>query len=120
MHAPSRPQTETSFKDTREIPPEVLDICRTTGYELYKARNYPQAELVSRGLVAADHLHWYHHCLLAATLQKLGRFSEALAQLEEGLRHLPGQPRLLALRTAIAQSAVRAASRLLTQGSQAG
>ena len=118
MNATERQPTRT-FKDTNEIPPEVLDICRTTGYELYRARNYPQAEIVCRGLVTADHLNWYHHSLLAAALQKMGRFSEALSQVEEGLRSLPGNPRLLALRTAIAQSAVRAAGRLLARDSAA-
>jgi Flp pilus assembly protein TadD len=119
MNAAERQPTQTRLQDTGEIPSEVLDICRTTGYELYKARNYTQAELVCRGLVAADDRNWYHHSLLAATLQKMGRFAEALSQIEDGLRCLPGHPRLEALRSAIAESAVRAASRLLERNSDA-
>ena len=103
--------TATFFRDTNDIAPEALDTCRMTGYELYKARNYVQAELVCRGLVAADQHNWYHHSLLAATLQKMGRYAEAIAQVEEGLRYLPEQPRLLSLRTAIAYCALRAATR---------
>ena len=111
MNAVAKHSVET-FHDSNYLAPEALDVCRMTGYELYKARNYPQAEVVCRGLVAADNQNWYHHSLLAATLQKMGRYSEAVAQIEEGLRCLPGQPRLLSLRTAIAYSALRAASRL--------
>lgn len=97
-----------------QIPNDVLDLCRRTAYELYKGRNYQQAEVVCRGLLAADHLDWYHHALAAACLQKLGRFPEALTLVDEGLRHLPGQPRLLGLRAAITRSAERAAAKLGT------
>ena len=106
-------ETPSQRRDRGPAPAtEEIDTCRTTGYELYKAGNYLQAELVCRGLVDTDPTDWYHHCLLAATLQKMGRFAEAIAQLDWGLHLLPNHFRLLALRNAIARSAERTAVRM--------
>ena len=112
MSAKSSTRTPESLRDTDDIPAEVLEVCRHTAYQLYRNRHYHQAEAVCRGLVAADHLDWYHHSLLAATLQKQGRFSEALAQVDQGLRTLKVEPRLLRLRAAIVKSAAETATRL--------
>src|SRR5262245_65352238 len=82
------------------IPPEVLDEFMAIAFQLYKGGRYPEAEIVCRGLLAADHRYWYPYSLYAATLQKMGRFGEALAEVDQGLRYEPGQPKLLALREA--------------------
>ncbi len=89
------------------LPPSTLDICRSVGFELYKSRKLPEAEVVARGLVAADPGNWYHHSLLTATLQKQGRFAEAFAALDAGLVAIPAQPDLITLRTELAASHVR-------------
>ena len=102
------------------IPTEVLDQFMAIAFQLYKDGRYPQAEIVCRGLLAADHRYWYPYSLYAATLQKMGRFGEAIAQLDQGLRHEPGQPKLLALREAIRKSAGRAQRRTTIAANTAG
>lgn len=89
------------------IPPEVMDHFMASAYQLYQDGRYLEAEFVCRGLIAADHRYWYPYSLYAATLQKLGRFEEALGMLEVGLRYEPRQPRLLALRQEILRSLAR-------------
>ena len=93
----------------RKLPAEVLAVCRSTGWDLYDARHLAQAEIVARGLVAADPGEWYHHSLLAATLQKQARFGEALATVDDGLARHPGHPQLGKLREEIIASAGRLA-----------
>lgn len=114
---PQSPPPIPPFLRRGYLQPEAQDECRAMAYDLYTAGNYPQAEMVSRDLLASDPTHWYHHCLLAASLEKMGRFTESLAQLQVALRHLPGHRRLLALQMAIANSAVRAAHSYLTNAS---
>ena len=102
-------QTDPSLRDDLKVAPELLSVCRRVAWDLYKARNLAQAEIVSRGLVASDPADWYHHALLAATLQKQRRFPEALAQVDEGLVRFPGQLDLVVMRAEIFTSSKRLA-----------
>jgi tetratricopeptide (TPR) repeat protein len=88
----------TTIRELVDMPQQALDECLSMAYRLYSQGRFAQAEVMCRGLVAADHRYWYAHALLAATLQKLGRFREALAEVDEGLRHEPGNDKLLAQR----------------------
>jgi Flp pilus assembly protein TadD len=83
------------------ISPALLQDCAAKAYEFCQSQNYTQAQVLARGLVAADHRDWYYRTLLAVCLQKLGRTAEAIEVVDQGLRYCPGQPDLLALRAAL-------------------
>jgi tetratricopeptide (TPR) repeat protein len=80
------------------IPNEYLDRAMGVAYQLYCGGRYADAEIMCRGLLAADHRYWWAYSLHAAALVKVGRSAEALAQVERGLRYEPAQPKLLAMR----------------------
>jgi Flp pilus assembly protein TadD len=83
------------------ISESVLRDCAIQGYEMCKAGRYADAEVVGRGLVAADHRDWYFRTLLAVPLAKLGRKAEAIQVIDEGLRFHPGHRDLVALRASL-------------------
>ena len=85
------------------IPAEVLDEAMAQAWKLYQAGRYHDAEILCRGLLAADHRYWWAYSLYAAVLKRHGRLREALVQIEAGLRYEPGQPKLLAMRADIAR-----------------
>ena len=60
--------------------------------------------MLCRGLIAADHKYWWSYSLYAATLRRLGRLREALAQLEKGLAYEPNEPKLLFMRSEIGEA----------------
>ena len=76
-------------------------------YQLYQVGRYAEAEVLCRGLIAADHKYWWSYSLYAATLRRLGRLSEALAQLDKGLAYEPNEPKLLFMRTEIGEALAR-------------
>ncbi len=88
----------TPMRAILQIPAEVLDQAMAKAYALYRAGHLEQAEILCKGLLAADHRYWWAYSLYAATLQKLGRYDEALVQVTRGLHFEPGQPKLLAMR----------------------
>lgn len=90
--------TTTPMRKILRIPAEVLDQAMANAYALFRADHLDQAEILCKGLLAADHRYWWAYSLYAATLQKLGRFDEALVQITRGLRFEPGQPKLLTMR----------------------
>lgn len=79
-------------------PEAALDHVMAKAYQLYQAGRYPQVEILCRGLIACDHKYWWSYSLYASALRKMGRYGEALRQLDAGLRYEPGQPKLLAMR----------------------
>jgi len=81
------------------IPEEALDAVMATAYQLYQAGRYPEVAVLCRGLIAADHTYWWSYSLYAATLRRLGRLRDAVAQLDQGLVYEPGAPKLVAMRT---------------------
>ncbi len=95
----------TPLKTILNIPTEVLDHVMATAYQLYQRGCYPQAEVMCRGLLAADHRYWWSHSLYAATLHKMGRHAEALKQVDLGLHYEPRQAKLVALREEILKNA---------------
>jgi predicted Zn-dependent protease len=108
-------QTETSLVSTPltsilSIPNEVLDQAMAMAYQLYRERRYEDAEIMCRGLLAADPTYWWSYSLYAATLQKLGRVREALTMVTLGLRHEPNQPKLVALRDELEARIARVAA----------
>ena len=80
------------------IPEEALDAVMATAYQLYQAGRYPEVAVLCRGLIAADHTYWWSYSLYAATLRRLGRLRDAVAQLDQGLVYEPGAPKLVAMR----------------------
>ena len=92
---------ETTMKAIFGIPDEALDAIMALAYQLYQVGRYPEAEVLCRGLVAADHKYWWSYSLYAATLRRLGRLREALAELDKGLTYEPNEPKLLFMRREI-------------------
>lgn len=93
------------------LPCEALDYFASTAFQLYQDARYAEAEIICRGLTAAAPHFWYPHALLATTLQKQGRFAEAIAACDRGLGQERGRVELLGLRAEILRSAQRFASR---------
>jgi hypothetical protein len=93
-----------------DIDPDTLDVARRMAFDLVGNGAFDKAEVISRGLVAADHRFWYYRTLLAVSLQKLGRVGEAIDQVNEGLKYEPGHPELSALKTVLLHLPASAAS----------
>ncbi len=94
-----------SLRSLLRMPQAYLDQAMALAYRLYQTESYSEAEVMCRGLLAADHSYWWAYSLHAAVLLKLGRPHEALAQIDLGLRYEPGQPRLIAMKTDILTAA---------------
>jgi Flp pilus assembly protein TadD len=92
---------ETPLYQMLKVSPSVLRDCAVQGYELCRSKRFAEAEVIARGLVAADHRHWYFRSLLAVCLVALRRFAEARQVVDEGLRLCPGHRELVALRAAL-------------------
>src|SRR5262245_12147688 len=80
------------------IPDEIPDQAMAVAYQAYRASQYRDAEVLCKGLLAADDRYWWVYSLYAAVLRNQGRVHEALVQIECGLRHEPGQQKLVAMR----------------------
>jgi tetratricopeptide (TPR) repeat protein len=98
---------DTTMKSLFGIPDEALDAIMALAYQLYQVGRYADVEVLCRGLIAADHKYWWSYSLYAATLRRLGRLSEALAQLEKGLAYEPNEPKLLFMRSEIGEALAR-------------
>jgi tetratricopeptide (TPR) repeat protein len=88
----------TRLKDLLGIPEQVLDHVMASAYQLYQVGRYAEVEVLCRGLIAADHRYWWSYSLYAAALRRLGRYEEALAQIDRGLSYEPQQSKLLLMR----------------------
>jgi tetratricopeptide (TPR) repeat protein len=95
---------ETTMKSIFGISDAALDTVMALAYQLYQVGRYPEAEVLCRGLVAADHKYWWSYSLYAATLRRLGRLPEALAELDKGLAYEPNEPKLLFMRGEIREA----------------
>ncbi|HVV51272.1 MAG TPA: tetratricopeptide repeat protein [Polyangia bacterium] len=95
---------ETTMKSIFGISDQALDAVMALAYQLYQVGRYAEAEVLCRGLVAADHKYWWSYSLYAATLRRLGRLPEALAELEKGLAYEPNEPKLLFMRSEIREA----------------
>jgi tetratricopeptide (TPR) repeat protein len=92
---------ETTMKSIFGISDAALDTVMALAYQLYQVGRYAEAEVLCRGLVAADHKYWSSYSLYAAILRRLDRLPEALAELEKGLVYEPNEPKLLFMRDEI-------------------
>jgi tetratricopeptide (TPR) repeat protein len=98
---------ETTMKSLFGIPDEALDAIMALAYQLYQVGRYADVEVLCLGLIAADHKYWWSYSLYAATLRRLGRLREALAELEKGLAYEPNEPKLLVMRREIGEALAR-------------
>jgi len=98
---------ETTMKSLLGIPDEALDAIMAVAYQLYQHGRYPEVDVLCRGLIAADHKYWWSYSLHAATLRRLGRFAEALAEVEKGLVYEPAEPKLVALQKELREAIAR-------------
>ena len=88
----------TPLRALFDIPPALIDQARALAYECHRGGRHEQAELLCRGLLAADHRCWWTYGLYAATLRDTGRHAQALKMVGQGLRYEPAQATLHALR----------------------
>ena len=95
---------QTTMKSIFGITDEALDTVMALAYQLYQVGRYPEAEVLCRGLIAADHKYWWSYSLYAATLRRLGKLREALGELEKGLAYEPNEPKLLFMRGEIREA----------------
>lgn len=93
--------TETPLITLLPISAGLLDASTAKAYALCATQAYASAEVISRGLVAAEPANWYYRMLLAVCLRKLHRRHEAMQVVEVGLRFQPAHPELIALRAAL-------------------
>lgn len=80
------------------LPSEALDHAMAAAYGCYKVGRYTEAETLCKGLLAIDPSYWWAYSLYGAVLRNQGHLPEALAQIERGLKHEPGQPKLIAMK----------------------
>lgn len=96
--------TETDYLETTtlrqilNISNEVMDHAMGIAYQLYRVGRLGEADTVCKGLIACDHSYWWSYSLHASVLRRLGQIDDALAQVEQGLKYEPQQPKLLLMR----------------------
>jgi predicted Zn-dependent protease len=98
---------ETTMKSIFGISDDALDAVMGLAYQLYQVGRYAEAEVLCRGLIAADHKYWWSYSLYAATLRRLGKLREALVEIEKGLAYEPNEPKLLFMRGEIREAFAR-------------
>jgi hypothetical protein len=98
---------ENTMKSLLGIPDEALDAVMAIAYQLYQAGRYPEVDVLCRGLVAADHKYWWSYSLHGATLRRLGRLPEALAEVEKGLVYEPAEAKLVAMQKELREAIAR-------------
>jgi hypothetical protein len=89
---------ETTMQSILGIDQRALDQIMATAFLLYQAGRYAEVDVLCRGLIAADHTYWWCYSLHAASLRRLGRLEEALAQLDRGLVYEPNEKKLQLMR----------------------
>jgi hypothetical protein len=97
----------TPMKALIGIPDEALDAVMAVAYQLYQAGRFAEVEVLCRGLTAADHTYWWSYSLHAATLRRVGKLPEALAEVERGLVYEPRNEKLLLMRSEIIETIAR-------------
>jgi predicted Zn-dependent protease len=100
----------TPMKSLIGIPDEALDAVMAVAFQLYQAGRYAEVEVLCRGLSAADHTYWWSYSLHAATLRRVGKLPEALAELEKGLAYEPKNEKLTLMRSEIIEAIAREAA----------
>ena len=103
--------SSTPLKQAFGLSTETLDHAMATAYQLYQSHRFSEAEILCRGLLAADPGYWWCYSLYAAILRRQGRLRQAITLLDRGLAHEPAQAKLLAMR-AETQAAIDALSAL--------
>ncbi|MEO5768608.1 MAG: hypothetical protein ABIS92_09690 [Polyangia bacterium] len=99
----------TSLKQILDISDAAMDQAMAIAYQLYLTGRFAQAEVVCKGLIACDHRYWWSHSLHASILRRLDRPDDALTAVEEGLKHEPGQPKLISMRAELQSILARVA-----------
>lgn len=88
----------TALRGLLGIPDDYFDHAMALAYRFHCAERHHDAEVMCRGLLAADPRNWWVSSLYAVTLLKLGRTAQARDQVESGLRYHPDHPKLVAMR----------------------
>lgn len=92
------PIDSTTLKEILNISDAAMDQAMALAYQLYLTGRFQEADTICKGLIACDHQYWWPHSLHASILRRLGHNREALAAVQEGLKHEPRQPKLLLMR----------------------
>jgi predicted Zn-dependent protease len=88
----------TTMQSILGLDQAALDHVMATAYLLYQAGRYAEVDVLCRGLIAADHTYWWSYSLHAAALRRLGRLTEALEQVDNGLAFEPNEKKLQLMR----------------------
>jgi predicted Zn-dependent protease len=99
-----------TLKQILNISDAAMDQAMAIAYQLYLTRRFAEADTVCKGIIACDHRYWWSRSLHASVLRRLGRYDEALAAVEEGLKYEPQQPKLLLMRAELMVTIVRKAA----------
>jgi Flp pilus assembly protein TadD len=83
---------------------ELRQACLDEAWARYRRRDFEVSEALSRALVAVDVASPPYRTLLAASLYRLGRAHEAVAEIDEALNHRPDDPDLLELRALLVRN----------------
>jgi hypothetical protein len=93
------------FREEMGITDAALMACAKQAYDLLSAGRPQEAAAVSEGLVAADKKNAYYRTLYATALLRKREFKAALAVVDEGLTHSPGNKELSDLRQVLTPTA---------------
>lgn len=115
-HATEQFMESTTMRALLNLPDAYLDQAMALAYQAFQSRRLAEADILCRGLLAADHRYWWSYSLHAAVLRKLGRYGEALSQVEHGLKYEPNQPKLLQMRAELREAINRLEARQSTSG----
>ena len=87
------------------FPQEYIDEAMAMAFQSFQAGRYDDTVTLCKGLIAIDNSYWWSYSLYAGALIKLGKIREALVQINLGLSHEPGQPKLMAMKREILTAA---------------
>jgi tetratricopeptide (TPR) repeat protein len=87
-----------SLKDIVDIPPAILDEARRLAYTLYQNEKWDQAEVMLKGLLAADNRDGWALSVYGSMLRKQRKYKEALVLMETALTVAPDDENIRKMR----------------------
>jgi predicted Zn-dependent protease len=90
------------FRQETGITDDVLRECARIAFNYLDVGRPIEAEVVAKGLVAADRRNAYYRTLLGTALLRKGQRKDALEVVNKGLEYNPGDRDLEALRAVLA------------------
>lgn len=76
---------EMTWAEVKGFPKVLLKELAHLGHSRFKAKDFPQAEAIFKGLSILDHNNWYYRTSLGAIYQRQGLFEEAVDEYSAAL-----------------------------------